>query len=410
MKAIITFALAILFSAAAAQPRVKTGIEVLRDNGFAEIKGLRVGLVTNPTAVDSKLKSTIDILHEAPEVKLVALYSPEHGVRGNINAGDKVEEYTDAATGVKVFSLYGRTRKPTAAMLEGIDIIIFDIQDIGSRSYTFISTMGLVMEAAAENGKECMILDRPNPVGGIRIEGNVAEPAFYSFVGKYPIPYVHGMTCGELAQFINSEGLLKGGVICDLRVVPMSGWRRDMTFEETGLPWIPTSPHIPHATSPYFYPMTGIMGEIGGLHIGVGYTLPFQVFATEWIADPETLARNLNKIGIKGITFRPTYIKPYYGSMTGKNLKGVQMHITDYSTAELTLVQFYVIQELNKLHPTRNPFLTADPTKASMFDKVCGTDKVRKAFMKRYMVEDIKALWSAGHAQYKERREPYLIY
>ncbi|MFN3695729.1 MAG: exo-beta-N-acetylmuramidase NamZ domain-containing protein, partial [Ignavibacterium sp.] len=186
--------------------RVKTGIEVLRENNFDILKGKKVGLVTNPTGVDSKLKSTIDILFESPDVNLVALYGPEHGVRGNYSAGEYVDFYIDETTKLPVYSLYGKTRKPTADMLKDVDVIVFDIQDIGSRSYTYISTMGLVMEAAAENDKEVVILDRPNPLGGNRVEGNLVEDGYYSFVSQFSIPYIHGLTVGELATLLNEEG------------------------------------------------------------------------------------------------------------------------------------------------------------------------------------------------------------
>ncbi len=192
--------------------KVKTGIEVLRERNFDILEGKRVGLVTNATGVDSKLKSTIDILNDSPEVNLVALYGPEHGVRGNYSAGDYVDFYIDEFTNLPVYSLYGKTRKPSTEMLKDIDIIIFDIQDIGSRSYTYISTMGLVMEAAAENNKEVIILDRPNPLGGNRIEGNIVEDGYFSFVSQYTIPYVHGLTVGELAMLLNEEGMLKNSV------------------------------------------------------------------------------------------------------------------------------------------------------------------------------------------------------
>ena len=217
-----------------AQPIVKTGIEVLRDNNFEILKGKNFGLVTNPTGVDSKLKSTIDILYECKVGKLVALFGPEHGVRGDYAAGEYVGFYKDSQTGLPVYSLYGKTRKPSNDMLKGIDAIIYDIQDIGCRSYTYISTMGLLMEAAAENNIEIIILDRPNPLGGNRIEGNYAESDFISFVSQFKIPYVYGLTCGELANYLNSEGLLKDGIKCKLTVVPMEGWKRDMTFEEIG--------------------------------------------------------------------------------------------------------------------------------------------------------------------------------
>ncbi|HKI44271.1 MAG TPA: DUF1343 domain-containing protein, partial [Balneolales bacterium] len=225
--------------------RVKTGLEVLEESGFKILQGKRVGLVTNPTGVDSKLRSDIDLLFHAPGVHLVALFGPEHGIRGDATAGQNVSSNTDPVTGLPVYSLYGSHSKPTPEMLKNIDVLVYDIQDIGVRSYTFISTLGRVMEAAAENNIPLVVLDRPDPLGGKKIEGTPVHPGFESFVSPYPIPYVYGLTCGELARYLNGEHLLKNGEQCRLTVVKMKGWYRNMTFSDTGLPWVPTSPHIP---------------------------------------------------------------------------------------------------------------------------------------------------------------------
>ena len=204
--------------------RVKTGVEMLREGGFECLRGKRVGLVTNPTGVDRNLKSTVDILFEAEDVNLVALYGPEHGVRGDVLAGEKVSDQVDAKTGLPVHSLYGKTRKPTAEMLKGIDVLVYDIQDIGCRSYTFISTMGKVMEAAAENNIEVVVLDRPNPLGGLKVEGSGVSKGYFSFVSQFDIPYIYGLTCGELALYLNEE------IKCKLTVVPMECWERNMLW------------------------------------------------------------------------------------------------------------------------------------------------------------------------------------
>lgn len=230
--------------------------------------------------------SDIDLLAQAPNVNLVALFGPEHGVRGNAHAGAVVTDSIDQATGLPVRSLFGKTRKATPEMLADIDVLVYDIQDIGCRSFTYISTMGLAMEAAAENGKEFIVLDRPNPLGGLKVEGNVVEECF-SFVSQFSIPYVYGLTCGELALLLNGERMLKGGVQCNLKVVKMKGWKRKMNYFATGLQWVPSSPHIPNAISPYFYPATGIWGEFSYMSIGVGYTIPFQMVAAPWIRADE---------------------------------------------------------------------------------------------------------------------------
>ena len=268
--------------------KVKTGLEVLQEMEFLPLKGLRVGLITNPTGVDHQLRSNIDILFQSSACKLVALFGPEHGVRGDYAAGDNISSFTDPVTGIPVFSIYGKTRKPTKEMLEGIDVLVYDIQDIGSRSYTYISTLGLAMEAAAENNIEFVVLDRPNPLGGLKMEGLITKPGFFSFVSQFPIPYIHGLTVGELALYLNNEGLLSNGIHCNLKVIPMKKWKRRMTFEQTGLPWVPTSPHIPNYYSSEFYPVSGIVGELPGMSIGVGYTLPFQLFAADWVDAEKT--------------------------------------------------------------------------------------------------------------------------
>lgn len=389
--------------------KVKTGIEVLREQNFAILKGKRVGLITNPTGVDSRLNSTVDLLHQAPGVKLVALYGPEHGVRGDFDAGEQVASSVDNKTGVPVFSLYGKNHKPSADMLKGVDVLVYDIQDIGSRSYTFISTMGLAMEAAAENNIEFVVLDRPNPLGGEKIEGMITEPAFTSFVSQFPIPYIHGFTVGELALFLNKEGLLKNGAQCKLTVIKMEGWNRRMEFEQTGLPWVASSPHIPNAITSVFYPITGILGELYVFNIGVGYTMPFQLFATEWI-DAEALANALNRLNLQGMIFRPIHYKPYYGTSKGKTVHGVQVHLTDYQQANLSLVQFYVLQECHKLYPDKNVFELCEPSRHSMFDKVCGSDKIRKEFSKAFKVDDIKQMWTKDVEPFRQKAKPYYLY
>jgi len=407
-KAILSLLILFFFFFASAQ--VKTGIEVLRDQGFEPLRGKRVGLITNPTGVDSQLRSTIDILNEAPEVRLVALYGPEHGVRGEYPAGELIDNKPDPATGIPMFSLYGSTRKPTPEMLRGIDVLVYDIQDIGSRSYTFISTLGLAMEAAAENGIELMVLDRPNPLGGLKMEGPLVEPGFISFVSQFPIPYVHGLTVGELALFLNNEGLLANGVQCKLSVIAMEGWDRSLTFEETGLHWVPSSPHIPHAHSANFYPVSGILGELYVINIGVGYTLPFQTFAIDWISDAEELTRQLNLLEIPGVIFRPTHYRAYYTDMQGKMLHGVQVHLTDLPQAPLSLIQFYFLQELHKLYPDRNVFQMCQESRLPMLDKVTDTDKVRLAFEKRFLVEDILPIWNQDIPAFRQKAEPYFLY
>ena len=406
----IAFSTMLILVSLIAYGQVKPGIDVLRERGFEPLRGKRVGLITNPTGVDSRLRSTIDILHAAAGVQLVALYGPEHGVRGEYPAGELIDNKIDPTTGIPMFSLYGRTRKPTPEMLKGVDVLVYDIQDIGSRSYTYISTLGLAMEAAAENNIEFVVLDRPNPLGGLKFEGPLVEPAFISFVSQFPIPYVHGFTVGELARFLNEELMLANGVKCKLTVIEMEGWNRSMLFEDTGLQWVPSSPHIPHAHSAYYYPVSGILGELHVINIGVGYTLPFQTFAIDWVTNAGELTRRLNLLQIPGVIFRPTHYRAYYTDMKDKMLHGVQVHLTDVHRVPLSLIQFYVLQELKIMYPDKNVFAMSQKSRLDMFDKVCGTDNIRKTFEKRFMVQDLLPLWTREIPAFLKMAEKYFLY
>lgn len=392
---------------------VKPGIEVLVQRGFDGLQGKRVGLLTNPSGVDRNLKSTIDILMEAPEVNLVKLFGPEHGVRGDAYAGDHVEDSTDPLTGLPVYSLYGSNRSPSDKMLEGLDIVVYDIQDVGVRSYTFISTMGLMMRACAEKGIEVMVLDRPNPLGGNKIEGSYVEPDYFSFVSQYRIPYVYGLTPGEVALLINEEGLNRGQngklepVKCKLTVVPMEGWRRDMTFLQTGLPWILPSPNIPTPQSAVGYPSAGIVGEFSGyLNIGVGYTLPFETFAAEWI-DADKLKALLDSYHVPGTAWRTIHYKPISGSSAGKLIHGVQYYYTDYDKAEITMTQFYVMQAVHELYPAVDPFKNLS---GNMFEKVCGTDFVKESLRKHFSVKEIYSYWMKDVEEFRILSQKYRLY
>lgn len=395
-------------------PVVKTGIEVLRDRGFDILIGRCVGLVTNPSGVDRHLNSTVDILYNAPGVELVALYGPEHGVRGDVYAGGKVSDTKDEATGLPVYSLYGATRKPTPEMLEGIDVMVYDIQDVGVRSYTFISTLGLVMEACAAKDIEVVVLDRPNPLGGNKIEGCYVEQPFNSFVSQYRIPYVYGLTVGELAELINEEGLNRGQkgnqnpVKCRLKVVPMEGWTRDMLYEDTGLPWVLPSPNIPFKDTPMYYAAAGVCGELYGfMNIGIGYTLPFQLFGALWL-DPVKLKERLDSYNLPGISFRTIWFKPFSGSQKGELVKGLQYFFTDYEKARITETQFYVMQAVAELYPDKKAFEVI--TGYGLFDKVCGTDYVRLEFAKRYKVADIQEYWRKDEDSFRALSQRYHIY
>lgn len=396
----------LIFTASISAATVQTGIEVLRADGFKLLEGKRVGLTTNPTGVDSNLKSTIDILWEAENVNLVALYGPEHGVRGNVHAGDVVDNEVDKKTGLKMYSLYGKTKKPNKEMMDEIDVMVYDIQDNGCRSYTYISTMGMLMEACIEHGKELIVLDRPNPLGGEKIEGCLVEDGYISFVSQFKIPYLYGQTPGELALYLNATDYENK---CKLTVVEMKGWERDMTWDETGLEWIVASPHVPHGQSAVFYPVTGIFGEFGYISIGVGYTLPFEVMGAPWIS-ADTLAEAMNALELPGLEFRPIYYKPYYSTFQGELCQGVQIHILDYEKARLSEVQFLVVQELMRLWPEKDWFQLCNQKRFGMFDKVCGTNKIREMFGKRYQWEDIREYWYKDVEAYREASSKYYLY
>lgn len=394
-----------------ASAQVFFGIDVLEDRGFDILDGKRVGLVTNATGVNCELRSSIDVLNEAPGVELVALFSPEHGVRGDVVADGSISNSTDSRTGLPVYSLYGNTYKPTAAMLKGIDILVYDIQDIGCRSYTYISTMGKCMEACAEQEIEFVVLDRPNPLGGEKVEGALVSPGYTSFVSQYPIPYIYGLTAGELATYLNEEGLLAGKAKVRLTVVPCEGWRRDMIWEDTGLKWVPTSPNVPQPVTALFYPASGICGEMNWISIGIGTSLPFQLFGASWI-DSQKLCDKLNAMNIPGFEFRAATFRPRYGLGNGKAMQGVQPYITDYDRAEITLLQFYVMEAVSEMYPAQAAF-KADATqkKIATIDRVCGSKELRTKFINGgRKVSAIYDYWMKPAQEFKKKSQKYYLY
>lgn len=383
--------------------RVELGSEVLAKNGFRELRGKRVGLITNPSGVNRSGQTTIDLLRRAPGVKLVALFGPEHGVYGDILAGQKVVSLTDKRTGLLVHSLYGNTRKPTAAMLKGLDVLVYDLQDIGSRSYTFISTMGLAMEAAGEANIEFMVLDRPNPLGGLRVEGNLLDPKFRSFVGQYPIPYVYGMTCGELALMIHGEKWMKRQ--CKLTVIPMHGWKRSMAWQHTGLRWVPTSPKIPKQETALHYSSTGVLGEIGGVNIGMGFGMPFQCLTAPWI-DPQKMSAQMKALNLRGVDF-----PPFTAKAGNRQLKGVKIDFKDPVNAPLVPLNFYALDAIRKT-TGRNLFNEALKNKKNfqMFDLINGTDATRKMLTAGHSGASIVNSWKQGESKFRQQRQKYLLY
>jgi uncharacterized protein YbbC (DUF1343 family) len=394
---------------AAGAPAVKLGIDVLEELQFNRLQGMRVGLITNATGIDSQGRSTVDILRKAPGVKLVALFGPEHGVYGSDYAGQYVASSIDARTGLPVYSLYGPTKKPTPEMLKGIDVLVYDIQDIGCRSYTFISTMGLAMEAAGEAGIKFYVLDRPDPLNGDRVEGMLPAPGFRNFECQWDIPYVYGMTPGELAYLIEgSPGWIKKKPA--LTIVPMTGWYRSMSWPETGLMWVPTSPHIPTAETALNYVATGFLGEAGGVDQGIGYTLPFALFGHPSF-DSFTVADEFNALNLPGVLFRPTTYKPFYGPFKDRVVRGVQIFYPDPGQANLTNLAVEILYHLFHAPGIQmfQPNAAAD-SGPGPFDAIAGGNALRTALQSGQTPEQIIASWQPGLAAFREARRPYLLY
>jgi len=379
------------------------GLENFLINHASLVKGKRVGLVTNPSGVNRNLKSSADLFFQHPDINLTALYGPEHGIRGDIFAGHKISDQHDPKTGLPVFSLYGKTRKPNKEMLNGIDVIIFDIQDIGIRSYTYISTMGAVIEAAAEHDKEIIILDRPNPLGGINVEGNIVQDGYFSFVGYFPIAYRHGMTIGEIANMHNIENNLKA----KLTVIPIQNWKRKMLWGGTKLPWVPTSPHVPHWESALYLATTGTFGELHVLSEGVGYTMPFEYVGAPWIK-AEEYAQALNNLNLSGIIFRPVYFKPYYFRLKDQNCQGVQLHITNYNKFDSFSTGLKIMQTTMSLYPEHDLF--ANKKRISSFNKVMGSDAITNGLKNGKTVTALEKDWTKELNAFKKLRKKYLLY
>lgn len=398
-----------LFTSILNAQSVLNGIDVLERDQYSLLNGKKVGLITNQTGVNKKLESTHDLFLRAKNFKLVSVFSPEHGLKGLIGAGEKFGHSVDSITGIKYYSLYGSTSKPTKEMLSDVDVLVYDIQDTGVRSYTYISTLGLAMEAASENKIDFIVLDRPNPLGGYRLEGNVVEENYKSFVSKYEIPYVYGLTCGELAKMINTKRSIGNKVKCKLHVVKMEGWKRWMKFRDTGLVWVPTSPNVPYMETPFYMTASGILGELIVFGIGITYTLPFQTFAADWI-NADTLAKKMNELNLPGVIFRPISYKTTYGTWKDQILHGVQIHIVDEEKISLLETQFYFLQVHNQLYPDKNPFELATNTRNKMFDKVMGTDKIREKFSKRFLVADIKNYLNKDLGWFRKLSKRYYMY
>jgi uncharacterized protein YbbC (DUF1343 family) len=411
-------------SKSAARPPVKLGDEVLFEKHLDLIRGKHIGLITNPTGLDSQLDSVIDKFRATPDVHLVALYGPEHGVRGNAQAGQFVAFYYDEHLKLPVFSLYGQTHKPPpdmmtnideymrsfdtkhegkqveAGMMNSVDVMVFDLQDVGTRVYTYLATMANAMQAAAEANIPFIVLDRPNPIGGVAMEGPILQyPKYSSFIGLYPIPLRHGMTVGELAQLFNAKFLTNK---VNLTVVPMENWSRDEWFDETSLPWVLPSPNLPTLDSSTVYPGQVIF-EGTNLSEGRGTTKPFEMFGAPWI-DGFVLAKKLNDLNLPGVKFREVYFTPTFSKFKDEQCGGCQLHVTDRNTYNSVNTTLAILSVVKALYGDKLEF------HAQYFDRVLGTSSVREALERGEPADKIVADFKPGLDEFAKLRAPYLLY
>ena len=400
--ALLLCAAALLLQAPAATlPRahVVLGDEVFLRGAWHGLHGRCVGVITNQTGVTSALVNIVDAIKANPQICLKAIYSPEHGLRGDRAAGAYVSSYTDERTGLPVYSLYGPQRHPTAQMLAGVDVLLFDIQDVGARPYTYVSTMAYAMEAAKEFGKEIWILDRPNPIGGKMVEGPVLDPRFKSFIGLYPIAMRHGMTVGELAEMFNRQF----GIGANLRVIRMQGWQRWMLWPDTGLQWVQTSPNIPEWSTTVVYPCTGLIDN-AGLNGGIGTTRPFK-YAGAPNLDGYRLAAALNERDIPGVYFRPAYWSPFFGALKDRQISGVELVVFDPRVfpAARTAVEL-----IAAARAVSDGIIRIDDAHALSVD--WGTDTLGLGVEQGRSPNEIVAQWQPALARFEEIRAKYLLY
>lgn len=369
---------------------VKLGIDLI-DKNLSLFEGKRVGLITNPTGVNSQYKTTIDVLFE--KVNLTALFAPEHGIRGNSQAGGTIGNEVDAITGLTVYSLYGNTKKPTKAMLDNVDVLCIDIQDVGARFYTYIYTMAYAMEACKEYGKTFVVFDRPNPIGG-KVEGTILKENNSSFIGLYPIITRHGMTMGELAKLFNTEF----GINCDLKVVEMENYSHDLYMDETTVPWINPSPNMPTLDTAIVYTGTG---NFEGLDMseGRGTTKPFEFIGAPYV-DPHAWANKLNSLGLEGVYFRPMYFTPSFEDYANKLCGGVQVHVTDRDKFSATKVGVAMVYTVKEMYPNNVQL-------QSYLKLVTGVDYINNM---TYTLDQVFTLMDKDAEKFTETRAKYLIY
>jgi len=385
---------------------VKPGLEVLFADEFKPLAGKRVGLFTNPSAVDQSLRSALKLFKEAAakdQFKLAALFAPEHGIDATAVAGEKVASSTEGA--LPIYSLYGETERPTAEMLANIDVIVCDIQDIGVRYYTYVWTLAQILEAAGEHGKDVLILDRPNPLGGVMLEGSPLDPALASLVGRYSIPIRHGMTLGELAQLFNEHWTPKPAKI---DVIGCEGWLRTMLWEATGLPFVPTSPNMPRLETVWQYPGACLI-EGTTLSEGRGTALPFEIVGAPFI-DGAALADHLNAQNLPGVRFRPHSFIPTTSKWVGERCSGVQVHIVNHSDWHALRVWLGVIAAIKTLYPDKFAWLPAPDGGIQHFDRLIGSREVRPLIDAGKPLDDLFAAWEHFSHDFEVDRWSYLLY
>jgi uncharacterized protein YbbC (DUF1343 family) len=383
---------------------IASGLEVLLRERLHLLRGRRVGVVTHPAAVLPDFVGTLDALR-ASGVRVAAIFGMEHGLSGAAADAEQIADAAEPGTRIPVYSLYGVTREPTAEMLAGLDVVLVDIQDVGARFYTFISTLFYVLRAAGQGGRSVLVLDRPNPVNGVRIEGPLLAPDLVSFVGIAPIPIRHGTTVGELARWFNAEFALDA----DLTVIPMAGWRRSMWFDETGLPWVPTSPGMPHLSTATVYPGTCLI-EGTNLSEGRGTALPFELIGAPWIDGPE-LASRLNRLGLPGVRVRPAFFTPTAGKHNGQLCGGIQVHVTDRASYRPVATGLHLVAACRAVAPDQFRFLSSSwEGQPPHFDLLTGDARIREGLAAGAAVEELTTDWGEVAAGWEARRQPYLLH
>lgn len=384
---------------------VRIGLEVLLESQLDLVRGKRIGLLASPSSIDSNLISTVERLYHSPDVKLTALFGPEHGIRGTVQAGDKINSGMDALTRLPVYSLYGETRQPTPAMLESLDVLIYDLQECGLRFYTYLSTLAYVMHAAAEASLPLIVLDRPNPITGTIVEGGILENDYRSFVGAYPIPIRHGMTAGEIAVYLNTVYAIG----CDLQVVLMQGWQRSMWMDDTGMPFVPPSPNIPALSTLTVYPATCLF-EGTNLSEGRGTTKPFEYIGAPWM-DAERFASALNQRNLAGVRFRSVDFVPMFSKYAHERCAGFQIYLTDRERFRPVQTTLAILEELGTRYPEQLAFPSFHEEGSHfMLDLLSGSSKLRTQLAAGSSLGALSGQWEQEHQRFTVERKPFLLY